>query len=453
MAASASSSSSSDQAVTDHLDGAAGAGAWHIKVIVEPSPLTYMSGYANRFRELFRYLKEVGDSVEIITTECVVKDDKLLPKSHLGFPIIYTAGFRLPNYPIMSISCDYWLLSWKIPRRLIRRRPDLIHVTSPGMFIMWTALWARLLQVPLLISYHTHLPVYVHSYVPRWICRGLLLERLIWCLIRCFHSLADVTVVTSTALQEDFRRHGIAGVQLWPKGIDTTTFHPQRATKEWRNRCLNKNSITTALAAEAETQDDNDDKCILLYVGRLAVEKRLHDLHKVMHELPKQYHLAIVGKGPYEGQLKSLFADCRDRVTFMGPLYGPDLQAVYASADIFVLPSDSETLGFVVMESMASGVPVVAARAGGIPDMVQDGINGYLVSVGDVDEYVRAIQKMGVHHATDREAMGKRARAIAETWTWDESMSVLRNQLYPMALQNFRTRLEQRIWRFLTWQK
>eukprot|EP00977_Amphora_coffeiformis_P009605 scaffold2215_cov162-Amphora_coffeaeformis.AAC.3 len=247
-------------------------------------------------------------------------------------------------------------------------------------------------------------------------------------------------MVTSSALQGDFRKHGMRDVHVWPKGIDTTRFHPKWASMEWRNRLSHNHSYA----------------CILLYVGRLAVEKRLGDLRAIMDRLPSHYRLALVGKGPQEEELRELFADhCNDdnRVIFLGPLYDEDLCHAYASADIFILPSDSETLGFVVMEAMASGVPVVAANAGGIPDMVQDGDTGFLVPPGDIDGYIDRIQSIGMEHAIQRKEMGQRARALTETWSWDKSMSFLRHNIYMQTLDNFTHRWDQRLWRFLTFQR
>lgn len=322
------------------------------------------------------------------------------------------------------------------PRRRERpSRPDSRHVTSPGFLVLTTVVWARLLRIPVATSYHTHLPVYVHSYLPKGLAR--VTEWFVWWTLRILHSLGDATVVTSSALREEFRRHGMRDVYIWPKGIDTTRFHPEWASWDWRNRL----------------SDNHPEDCILLYVGRLAVEKRIHDLRAVMDRLPHRYRLAIVGKGPHEETLRALFADCCERVAFLGPLYDEDLCAAYASADIFVLPSDSETLGFVVMEAMASGVPVVAADAGGIPDMVQDRETGFLVPVGDVDGYVRAIEDIGMDHASRRKEMGQRGRALTETWTWEGSMSYLRNTIYPQTLANFGRRWEQRLWRILTFRK
>jgi sulfoquinovosyltransferase len=329
---------------------------------------------------------------------------------------------------MMSVSFD-WNLT--VLRQLLRYRPHILHVSSPGFYVLSAVVWARCLQIPLLLSYHTHLPVYVRSYLSF----GGIAERLTWWLIRLLHSLADVTVVTSSVIKEEFRDHGVPRVHVWPKGIDTQRFHPRFQSVSMRER------IT----------DGHPKACLVLYVGRIAKEKRLDDLKAILDRLPPHFRLALVGKGPYEETLKELFADS-NRVVFVGPLYGDDLSAAYASADVFCFPSDSETLGFVAMEAMASGIPVVAARAGGIPDMIEHGTTGYLIPVGDVDAYAELIQKLG-DNAELRKRIRQQARTATEEWAWEKSMVVLRNEMYEKARQNFNNRFEQRLWRLLNFQK
>jgi sulfoquinovosyltransferase len=132
---------------------------FRICILVEPSPLTYVSGYANRFQALLRYLCEVQDAVEMVTTEVIVADP---PSLWLGFPVHYAAGVRLPHYPLMSICTDW---TFKAASVIGRMKPDVIHVSSPGFMVFGGLLWSRVFQIPLVMSYHTHLPVYVRSYV------------------------------------------------------------------------------------------------------------------------------------------------------------------------------------------------------------------------------------------------------------------------------------------------
>lgn len=127
-------------------------------------------------------------------------------------------------------------------------------------------------------------------------------------------------------------------------------------------------------------------------------------------------------------------------VHFTGPLEGDELSEAFASGDIFVMPSDTETLGFVVLESMASGMPVVGVAAGGLLDIIEDGSTGYLVSNTDGMTSFSARVKELIENPKLREVMGTKAREWAEGWSWEAATSKLRNLQYRQAIENFRTR-------------
>lgn len=218
--------------------------------------------------------------------------------------------------------------------------------------------------------------------------------------------------------------NGIPRVDVWRKGIDTVRFQPKFKSEAMRRRMLGLK----------EEEKDNGE-LLMVYVGRLGAEKRLKDIKPILEKLPNA-RLCIVGKGPQEDELKEFFKDTK--TVFTGQLTGDDLSAAFASADVFLMPSDSETLGFVVLESMASGVPVVGCRAGGIPDLIRHEDTGFLVEAGDTEGYLSCVQKLS--DANYRSAMGKRARAEAELWGWEAATSVLRNVQYEKAMINFHSR-------------
>lgn len=399
-------------------------------LFVEPSPFTYISGYANRFQALLRYLADhqQDDDVHVVTTE-VVNTSKL-PQTWLGFPIHYTAGFRLPHYPLMSVSCDYTL---RALRAVLCHRPHIIHASSPGFLVLSAAFASRIFSTPLLVSYHTHLPVYVRSYLPRLF--GIP-EWLIWQWIRWIHhSLADVTVVTSPQIQQEFHQHGIDNVFVWPKGVDTDKFNPSFKDESMRH-------IMT---------DGHPEDFLVLYVGRIATEKGLHLLPEIVKRLPDNVRVCCIGNGPYEEELRSELLPTK-RVVFTGPMQGNELSRAFASADLFVMPSTSETLGFVVLESMASGVPVVAARAGGLIDIISDDETGFLVCPNDANEFAVKIRLLR-NDKSLREEMARKARLETERWSWTSSMETLRLKYYSTACQNIKLRWEYRLWRLLTFQR
>lgn len=197
-------------------------------------------------------------------------------------------------------------------------------------------------------------------------------------------------------------------------------FHPKFKDSDMRSRMT----------------EGNPDDFLMVYVGRLGAEKRLMDIKPMLEKMPNA-RLCLVGKGPHTEDLKKHFKGTN--TYFTGQMGGDDLSKAFASADVFVMPSDSETLGFVVLEAMASGVPVVGAKAGGIPDIIDDGKTSFLVEPGDTDGFVARLRQLQDDKKFCDE-MGNNARKEAERWGWEAATSVLRNVQYEQALVNFHSR-------------
>lgn len=258
-------------------------------------------------------------------------------------------------------------------------------------------------------------------------------EVLSWKLITFFHTLVDATVVTSPQILAEFSDHRIPKCFLWEKGIDTQRFHPRFKDPKMRQRMTNGNT----------------DDFLIVYVGRIGKEKRLKELRAILERM-QNTRLCIVGHGPHEEALKKYFQG-NNRTVFTGLLLGDELSQAFASADAFCMPSDSETLGFVVLESMASEVPVVGCNAGGIPHTIRpvENTGSFLVETGDIAGYVDKLTLLQKHPAM-RDQMGKRAREEMLKWSWEDSMAELREETYRVAKENKRNRWENRIWRVVT---
>ena len=213
--------------------------------------------------------------------------------------------------------------------------------------------------------------------------------------------------------------NGIPRVDVWQKGIDTERFDPKFKNEGMRN-------IMTG---------GNPNDFLMVYVGRLGAEKRIKDVRDILEKMPNA-RFAVVGKGPQKEELEKYFKGTK--TVFLGQRSGDELSQAFASADAFIMPSDSETLGFVVLESMASGVPVVGANAGGIPSIISNEKDGFLVETADIDGYVKRLRQL--EDAKFRKNMGKKARAEAERWGWEAATSVLRNVQYEKAMVNFHSR-------------
>ena len=168
---------------------------------------------------------------------------------------------------------------------------------------------------------------------------------------------------------------GIKEVRLWPQGVDAERFNPSRSSPTWRQR-LSGGEPTDRL---------------LLYVGRLAPEKDIGLLKEAFGKV-SGIRLAIVGDGPARADLEREFAGTP--TVFTGLLQGDDLAAAYASADVFVFPSTTDTLGMAMLEALASGLPVVAARSGGSSEVVGDGESGLLYEPGSAASFVAAVRRL-----------------------------------------------------------
>lgn len=350
--------------------------------------LPKVDGIVTRLSHTVDYLQRSGDQVLVISPEGGLRE-------HKGAQIYGVPGFPLPLYPELKLA---------LPRPSIRQaledfQPDLIHIVNPAVLGLGGLYYAKSLDVPLVASYHTHLPKYLEHY-------GLgMLEGVMWELLKAVHNQAQINLCTSTAMQDALTSHGIERVEVWQKGVDTELFHPDLASREVRSHL----------------SQGSPDSPILLYVGRLSAEKEIDRIKPVLEAIPNA-HLALVGDGPYRVELEKHFAGTPTH--FVGYLTGADLGAAFASADAFIFPSRTETLGLVLLEAMAAGCPVIAANAGGIPDIVTDGVNGYLFDPADEQGAITATQRL-LSNPQERDILRQQARREAERWGWGAATSQL----------------------------
>lgn len=275
------------------------------------------------------------------------------PASYAGAEIVPLRGMPLPLYPDLKLTPPQFGFS----AQLRRFQPDVIHLAglvalgSTGRFV------ADRFKVPLIGAYHTNFPAYSAMY-------GMsCLQSAAYRYLRWVHHHCALTLCPSAATIADLRQHGFQRLRLWGRGVDTERFHPRFRSNAWR----------AAVGAQP-------GETVLLYAGRLAAEKRIDLLAPVLTGMPN-VRLVLVGDGPARTALEQRFAGLPVHMT--GFLRGEELATAYASADMFVFPSDTDTFGQVIQEAMASGLPVVAANAGGAPDLVREGSTGTLFAPGD----------------------------------------------------------------------
>ncbi len=316
------------------------------------------------------------------------------PTHYAECPVISLGGFPLPFYPEINVTPP----QFGITNHLRRFKPDLIHMAAPTIFGAIVPEIARTLRVPLIASYHTDLIAYSDHY-------GLgFLKAPFKAYIRWIHNRARMTLCPSSATLNQLRAHGLRRLKVWGRGVDTVRFHPRYRSVAWRE------SIGTQ---EGET--------VLLYVGRISKEKRIDLLEEALRE-QERVRLVLVGDGPARADMQQRMQHLP--VHFTGYLKGDALATAYASADMFVFPSDTDTFGQVMQEAMASGLPVVAARSGGAPDLIREGLNGYMFTPGSSSELRGHIQMLR-HDPAERIRMGQAGRMAAERRSWHSVMDEL----------------------------
>ena len=340
-----------------------------------------VDGIVTRLKHTVEQLQRAGDEVLVFSPDGGVKEYK-------GAKIHGVTGFPLPMYPELKLAIP----SGKLRPAIEKFQPDLIHIVNPAVLGLGGLYYAKKLDIPLVASYHTHLPKYLQHY-------GFgMFEEVLWSLLRGVHNQALLNLCTSSAMVDELSGHGIERTDLWQRGVDTEMFQPHLQSAKMRDR-LTKG---------------HPDAPLLLYVGRLSAEKEIENIKPVLEAIPNA-RLALVGDGPNREALKEHFAGTN--TNFVGYLQGLELASAFASADAFLFPSRTETLGLVLLEAMAAGCPVVAAGTGGILDIVTDGENGYLFDPSDANGAIEATRKLLANQA-ERDTLRANARKEAERWGW-----------------------------------
>lgn len=316
------------------------------------------------------------------------------PEVYAGFEVVKVRSMSLwPVYPELKFG----LPTPAIAKRMAAFNPDVVHAVNPIWLAAYGVISAERRDLPLVASFHTNIPEYTDELRIGWVRRPA--EQL----IRTLHNKAEINLCTSDPMVEKADSVGIDRVELWPKAVDTVTYTPQRRTRVMREKLT----------------DGNPEAPLVVYVGRISREKNLNLLAEVMPRLREQVpgaRLAMVGSGPHRDDLRKILDPAW--TTFTGYLSGAKLAEAFASGDAFVFPSLTETLGLVALESMAAGVPVVGARAGGIPFVIEDGETGFLVDAADPACSWAARLAQLLQDPELRERMGTAARAEAERHSW-----------------------------------
>ena len=315
--------------------------------------------------------------------------------SHIGV-LIPTPSLPIPGRPEYRISTG---LSGKIRKELDDFNPDIIHLATPDVAGYRALKYAQRMNVPVVSSYHTHFTSYLKYYKLEW------LESRVWNYLKWFYSQCKQVYVPSESMADVLNSYGITeNLLLWERGVYVDLFTPERRSSSWRK----KNGI-------------GEDEVVISFISRLVWEKGLDIYANVIEALASRgipHRSVIVGDGPAREELEQRLGN----TLFLGYQRGEDLATAYASSDIFLFPSETETFGNVTLEAMASGIPAVCADATGSRSLIRDGITGYLAVPRDSGSFLHYVQRL----ATDaqlRHTMGRLARKRALEFAWPVILS------------------------------
>ncbi|MFG0380029.1 glycosyltransferase family 4 protein [Pseudomonas sp. zbq_18] len=333
----------------------------HIALVSETFP-PEINGVANTLGRLCQGLRERGHRLQLIRPR--QEGDT---RSHTDDELLLTRGWPLPGYAGLQ-----WGQSalHKLLRRWQQQRPDVLYIATEGPLGLSALRAARRLGIPVVSGFHTNFQQYTGHY-------GMgLLTRLLTGYLRWFHNRTRMTLVPSLSQRMELQRRGFERLELLARGVDGQLFHPCRRSAELR-------------AAWGLSEAD----IAVLHVGRLAAEKNLPLLVRSFRTLQQQnpqhnLRLVLVGDGPQRLQLQAELPGA----VFCGIQRGEQLAEHYASGDLFLFPSLSETFGNVVLEALAAGLAVVAYDQAAAAQHIRHGHNGALASPGDEQAFIDAAQ-------------------------------------------------------------
>lgn len=348
-----------------------------------------------KFDGVVKSLCHLLDHLEKLGHESILLAPEGSPPKYAATTIVPLKSQRLIFYPEFRLV----LPAQDISPALDSFTPDLIHLVSPFSLGYLGVKYATNKGIPLVASYQTDLPGYFEQWGVGFLSPTVE-KYLFW-----LHNQAQLNLAPSRVTQQELIGKGFPNVKLWTRGINTKMFNTGQFDVSMRDFL----------------SDGHSHAPLLLYVGRLSREKRVEMLRPILDAIPEA-RLAIVGDGPLRGSLEEIFKNTK--TTFSGYLFGEELAKAYASSDIFVFTGANETFGNVVLEALASGLPVVAPRSGGVLDMVVPDKTGLLYNVDNQDELIDCVKKL-IESQKLREEMSNSAQNFSFGFSWDEILNQL----------------------------
>ena len=315
--------------------------------------------------------------------------------SHVG-KLIPTPSLPIPGRPEYKLSTG---LSRRIKNEIKEFQPTIFHIATPDRAGYKAIKLGLRLGIPVVSSYHTHFTSYLKYYNLQW------LEPRLWNYLRWFYSQCKQVYVPSESMANVLEKHGITeNLYLWQRGVHIDKFNPKKRSSAWRQQF-----------------GIGDDEVVISFISRLVWEKGLDIYSEVVESLKARgipHRSVIVGDGPAREELETRLPD----TLFLGYQRGNDLAMAYASSDIFLFPSETETFGNVTLEAMASGIPAVCADATGSRSLIRDGITGFLATSRDTASFLHYTERL-VTDEDLRLTMGRLARKRAQEYAWPVILS------------------------------
>ena len=342
-------------------------------------------GVSRTLGRLVGYL--VGQGHEVTVLGPTVDD----PPMHQPGRFVAVPSVAAPGRPEYRVSVGF---PAETRRELEAWAPHVVHIATPDVLGHKALRWARRLRIPVVSTYHTHFASYLDYY------HLGLGERALWAALRRFYNRCDEVYPPTQTMSDALRAHGVtAPIRIWPRGIELDRFDPAFRSDVWR-------------ASHGIGPGD----LAVTFVSRLVKEKGLDVYAEVVRRLStlgRSVRAVVVGEGPDREALAAALPDA----VFTGHLSGEAISTAYASSDVFLFPSETETFGNLTLEAMASGLAVVCADAAGSRSLVENGETGLLCPPRDVDAFEAAVDSL-VASADRRAGLGTRARLAASAYDW-----------------------------------
>jgi len=359
----------------------------HVAMVTETYP-PEVNGVARTVGLMAEGLQKCGHFVQLVRPRQNGHDRAA---SGPRFEEILGRGIPIPRYAQLKMGLP---AKAELTRAWRQRRPDIVHIATEGP-LGWSALAAaRKLRIPVATDFHTNFHAYSRHYGFAWLATPVMAY------LRNFHNRADCTMVPTQELAEELGALGYRGLRVVGRGVNPEVFHPERRSRELR----------------AQWGADEDTP-VALCVSRFAPEKNFPlviEAFEAMRRERPDARLVLVGDGPLSEEL------ARRNVGYViaGRLVNGKLSAHYASGDIFLFPSTTETFGNVTLEAMASGLAIVAYRYAAAREHLEDGRSALLAPFDDAAAFIAAARRM-VRDMQFARSLGQAARSAAQFLTWD----------------------------------